>query len=92
MLWPICARTKATGISSTSWRMKDTISEYMDLPNAWKQPPKAMHAPAMQKLRDMIRRAGMPTDIMVSVALKIFSRGPGKSWKITMPKIITQEA
>ena len=55
----------------------DVTMEYSDLPSAWNELPSAMHAPAMQKLREMMRRAGMPTAIMVSVASKMLSRGPG---------------
>lgn len=66
--------------------------EYRDLPSAWKEAPRAMHAPAMQKLMEMIRRAGMPTESMVSVASNIFSRGPGMTQKRTVPKTMMMEA
>ena len=51
-----------------------------------------MHAPAMQKLREMIRRAGMPTESRVSLASKIFSSGPGMTQNSTVPSTMMQEA
>ena len=51
-----------------------------------------MLAPAMQKLREMMRRAGMPTDSSVSLASKIFSSGPGMAQNRIMPNTMMQEA
>ena len=66
--------------------------EYRDFPSAWKEPPSAIQAPAIQKLREMIRRAGMPTVSMVSVASKIFSSVPGMARNSAMPASMIIEA
>ena len=80
------------GTRNTSCRMMEVVMEYTALPRAWKELPRAMQAPAMQKLREMIRRAGTPTCSMVSVASKIFSRGPGTAQKMITPSTMMQEA
>ena len=72
--------------------MMDTIMEYMDFPIAWKQPPNAIEAPAMQKLREMIRRAGIATASMVAEELKIFSSVLGMVRKTAMPINIMADA
>ena len=80
------------GTRNTSCRMMEVVMEYTALPRAWKELPRAMQAPAMQKLREMIRSAGTPTCSMVSVASKIFSRLPGMDQNTTMPTSMMQEA
>lgn len=72
--------------------MMEVIMEYTDFPSAWKELPRAIQAPAVQKLREMIRRAGTATCFIVSVALKILTSVPGMAQKMAIPSTMMQEA
>ena len=58
------------GTRNTSCRTMDVTMEYIDFPSAWNELPSAMHIPAMQKLRAMMRRAGTPAASITSLASK----------------------
>ena len=70
----------------------DVTMEYMDLPSAWKELPSAMHAPAMQKLREMMRRAGTPAASITSLASKSRSSVSGMAQNSTVPNTMMQQA
>ena len=57
----------------------------MPSPSAWNTLENTMATPAKQKLTEMMRRAGMPMESIVSDALNRLSSGPGATWKITVP-------
>ena len=79
---------KATGSRTISWRTTDTSRLRTPCPSAWNTEEHTMEYPANRKLREMIRRAGMP---MVSRSPESFSdrnrssRIWGASWKASRP-------
>lgn len=85
---PVFANTYASGNSARSWRANDSSILGRPLPSAWNTEPDTAQKPANIKQMLIFLKAGTPISSIVSEALNIDSKRPGKIWNSAKPMII----